>query len=127
MSDAREPLTSLEGLGGDRQLARTRHPTSRRRPDLARMTARLVARLASEGHPWPDFAAAVIAERGRSGLDRQAFAGLLGVSEETLAGVEEGALGDSRPRPAPPVVLGPGRRGRRRPASNGSAADAAGP
>jgi butyrate kinase len=93
MSEAREPLTSLVGQGGDRRLARSRHPTSRRHPDLARMTARLAERLVAEGHPWPDFAATVIAERGRAGLDRPSFAGTLGVSEEMLAGVEEGVLG----------------------------------
>lgn len=107
MSDARERLTSVEGEGEDRSRARARHPTSRRRPDLARMTARLVDRLASEGHPWPDFAAAVIAERGRAGLDRETFAGTLGVSAEGLAGVEDGVLGEARPRPAPPVAPAP--------------------
>lgn len=56
------------------------------------MTARLADRLASEGHPWPDVAAAALAERGRAGLDREAFAEVLGVSEEALAGVEEGFL-----------------------------------
>ena len=96
MSEERQPLTSLEGEGSDRVLARARHPTGRGYPDLARMTARLADRLSSEGHPWPDFAAAVIAERGRAGVGRQAFAGMLGVSEEMLAGVEDGALGQAR-------------------------------
>ena len=96
MSEEHQPLTSLEGEGGDRVLARARHPTGRRQPDLARMTARLTDRLSSEGHPWPDFAAAVVAERGRAGVDRQAFARLLGVSEEVLAGVEDGVLGQAR-------------------------------
>ena len=100
MSGAREPLTSLEGEGEDRQLARGRHPTSGRHPDLARMTARLAERLVSEGHPWPDFAATVIAERGRAGLDRRSFAGTLGVSEEMLAGVEDGVLGPGAGRAA---------------------------
>jgi hypothetical protein len=57
------------------------------------MTARLTERLASEGHPWPDFAAAaVLAERGRRGLGRKAFAEALAVSEEMLAGVEDGLV-----------------------------------
>lgn len=94
MSEEREPLTSLEGGGTDRLLARARHPTRRRPPDFARMTSRLAERLASEEHPWPDFAAAVIAERGRAGLPRAVFAATIGVSEETLAGVEDGGLGD---------------------------------
>lgn len=93
MSEARDPLTSLAGEGEDRQLARARHPTGRRRPGPAGMTARLAGRLVSEGHPWPDFAADVIAERGRAGLDRKAFAHLVGVSEEMLAGIEDGVLG----------------------------------
>lgn len=59
------------------------------------MTARLADRLASEGHPWADFAAAVLTERGRAGVDRVAYAGILGVSEETLAGVEDGVLGEA--------------------------------
>lgn len=57
------------------------------------MAARMAERLAAEGHPWPDFAAAVIAERGQAGVDRGTFALGLGVSEETLAGVEDGVLG----------------------------------
>lgn len=93
MRELHESLTSLEGEGGDRRLARARHPTSRRHPDLVRMAARLADRLASEGHPWPDFAAAVLSERGCAGLDRAAFARLVGVSEETLARVEDGVLG----------------------------------
>jgi len=48
--------------------------------------------LDSEGHPWPDFAAAVLAERGRRGLDRNAFAEALAVSAEMLAGVEDGLV-----------------------------------
>lgn len=95
MSEGRETLAALEGEGADRQLARARHPTSRRHPDLARMTARMADRLASEGHPWPDFAATVMAERGRAGMDREAFAATLGVSEEVLAGVEDGVLGQA--------------------------------
>lgn len=77
---------------GDEEGARARHPTGSRHPDLSKMTVRMADRLASEGHPWPDFAAAVLAERGRAGLNREAFARTLGVSEETLVGVEDGAL-----------------------------------
>lgn len=89
---------------GREQSARARHPTRPRLPDLGRMTARLADRLASEGHPWADFAAAVIAERGRAGLDREAFARTLGVSEETLARVEDGAFGDGAQRTAAEAV-----------------------
>ena len=93
MSAPQDRLTSVDGDGEDRRQARARHPTSRRRPDLARMAARMAERLAAEGHPWPDFAAAVIAERGRAGVDRGTFARRLGVSEEMLAGIEDGVLG----------------------------------
>lgn len=82
------------------EAARARHPTRPRRPDLARMRDRFADRLASEGHPWPDLSAAVLAERGRAGLDRETFARTLGVTEETLAGVEDGTRGGS---PAPDV------------------------
>lgn len=95
MSDGREPLTSLDEEGVDRQLARARHPSRRHLPDLARMAARLADRLATEGHPWPFLASAVLAERGRAGLDRKAFADLMGVREELLAGVEDGVLNGS--------------------------------
>lgn len=81
------------GPGGGVEAARARHPTRPRHPDLARMTGRLADRLASEGHPWPDLAAAVMAERGRAGLNRESFAEVLGVSEDTLAGVEDGSFG----------------------------------
>lgn len=92
MTDPRDRFTSLEGDGEDRRTARARHPSSRRRPDLTRMVARLGERMASEGHPWPDLAAAVLAERGQAGADRSAFARRLGVSEEQLAGIEDGTL-----------------------------------
>ena len=95
MSEQRERLTSLDGEGEDRRRARARHPTSRRQPDLARMAVRLAARMASEDHPWPDFATAVIAERGQAGVDRATFASRLGVSEDLLASVEDGVLRQS--------------------------------
>lgn len=54
------------------------------------MRERFADRLAAEGQPWPDLSAAVLSERGRSGLDRQSFARTLGVTEEMLARVEDG-------------------------------------
>lgn len=75
------------------EAARARHPTRTRHPDLARMTERFAERLATEGHPWPDLSAAVLAERGRAGLDRDAFARMLGVSEEELVRLEDGTSG----------------------------------
>jgi hypothetical protein len=55
--------------------------------------ARAVAQqLESEGHPHAAFAARVLAERGRLGLDRTAFADHLGLDEATVAAAEDGAL-----------------------------------
>ena len=55
--------------------------------------ARAVAqRLQAEGHPFPGFAASVLAERGRLGMDRTTFAAYLGLDEPTVAAAEEGAL-----------------------------------
>ena len=89
-------LRSLDGQGEDRQRARARHPSAGARPDPARLTALLARRLAAEGHPWPDLAAAVMANRGLAGMDRAAFACRLGVGEDTLAGVESGVFGHDR-------------------------------
>ena len=102
MKARRVPLSSLPGGGEDRLLARARHPTSRGRPDPARMTARLADRLAAQGHPWPDFAAALIAERARSGLDRSSFASTLGVGVDLVAGIETGRLAE----PVAPLGFG---------------------
>lgn len=57
---------------------------------VARMAARMAERLASEGHPWPDQAAALLAERGRRGLDRAAYAAAAGVPLHEVVAIEEG-------------------------------------
>ena len=72
--------------------ARNRHPSGQWRPDLARMAAAMAERLAGEGHPFPGFAASVLAERGRLGMDRTAFAAHLGLDEPTIAAAEDGVL-----------------------------------
>ena len=72
--------------------ARDRHPSGQWRPDLARMAGAVADRLAGEGHPFPRFAASVLAERGRLGLDRANFALHLGLDEPTIAAAEDGVL-----------------------------------
>lgn len=72
--------------------ARARHPAGQWRPDLARMAGVMAERLAEEGHPYPRFAASVLAERGRLGMDRTSFAAHLGLDEPTIAAAEDGTL-----------------------------------
>jgi hypothetical protein len=81
--------------------ARDRHPSGQWRPDLARMAGVVAERLAEEGHPFPGFAASVLAERGRLGMDRTAFAAHLGLDEPTIAAAEDGML---PPADAPPAL-----------------------
>ena len=81
--------------------ARRRHPSGQWRPDLARMAGAVADRLAGEGHPVPRFAASVLAERGRLGMDRGAFAAHLGLDEPTIAAAEDGIL---PPADAPPAL-----------------------
>lgn len=92
-------LRSVDGQGEDRQLARPRHPSAGGGYAPARLTARLAQVLAAEGHPWPELAAAVMAQRGGTGLDRASFAGRVGMREDTLAGIEDGRFGADRPSP----------------------------
>jgi hypothetical protein len=80
--------------------ARDRHPSGQWRPDLARLAAAVADRLAVEGHPFPHFAASVLAERGRLGMDRATFALHLGLDEPTIAAAEDGALAPADSAPA---------------------------
>jgi hypothetical protein len=81
--------------------ARRRHPAGQWRPDLARLAGAVADRLAVEGHPSPRFAASVLAQRGRLGMDRAAFAAHLGLDEATIAAAEDGVL----PRDDAPPAL----------------------
>jgi hypothetical protein len=65
------------------------------------MAGVMAERLAEEGHPHPGFAASVLAERGRLGMDRTTFAAHLGLDEPTIAAAEDGAL---PPVDAPPAL-----------------------
>lgn len=81
----------MASAGDERQAARSRHPAGKWVPDLARMAWVVAARLSAQGHHRPDLAAAVLAERGRLGMDRGAFAAHLGIDEADVAWAEEGA------------------------------------
>jgi hypothetical protein len=81
--------------------ARHRHPSGQWRPDLARLASAVADRLAADGHPFPRFAASVLAERGRLSMDRSAFAAHLGLDEPTIAAAEDGVL---PPTEAPPAL-----------------------
>ena len=72
--------------------ARHRHPAGQWRSDLARMARAVADQLEAEGHPFPEFAASVLAERGRLGMDRGEFAAHLELDEPTIAAAEDGAL-----------------------------------
>jgi hypothetical protein len=80
-------------LTDGRQAAKSRHPCNGWRPDLSAVKQRMADQLRSEEHPWPDLAAALIAERGKVGLDRPAFAARLGIGEAALWDLEEGRPG----------------------------------
>ena len=81
--------------------ARHRHPSGQWRPDLARLAGAVAERLAADGHPFPRFAASVLAQRGRLGLDRTGFAAHLSLDETTIAAAEDGGL---PPADAPPAL-----------------------
>ena len=78
-----------------------RHPSGQWRPDLMRLAGAVADRLAADGHPFPRFAASVLAQRGRLGMDRVAFAAHLGIDETTIAAAEDGLL----PRADAPPAL----------------------
>ncbi len=72
--------------------ARRRHPSTRspvRGADLQGSVAAVVGRL---GGAHPEVAAAVLAVRGRSGLDHEAFARRAGVDPDLLRAAEGGHL-----------------------------------
>jgi hypothetical protein len=73
-----------------RREAQVRHPSAGWRPDLDRMTRRVAEQLTSEGHPWPQLAAAILADRGRLGLERAAYASLSGIDLLALEALEDG-------------------------------------
>jgi hypothetical protein len=81
------------------EAARARHPSGMARAGLFALADRLGQELAGEGHPFPDFAAVLLALRGERGLDQVAFACVLGVPMSVLRALERGVLAPSE---APP-------------------------
>jgi hypothetical protein len=80
---------------------RARHPSAQGRMRPAPLLARVVEQLAAEGHPFPRFAGAVLAIRGRAGLDQATFGRVVGVPLGLLRGLESGIL---HPAHAPPAL-----------------------
>jgi hypothetical protein len=56
------------------------------------LRSRVAAALAARGRRWPRLAAAILAARGQAGLDRAAFAALLGIPVHRLTLLECGHL-----------------------------------
>jgi DNA-binding transcriptional regulator YiaG len=81
--------------------ARARQPSAQCRPGATLLVARVVEQLASEGHPFPRFAGAVLAIRGRAGLDQATFGRVVGVPLGLLRALESGIL---HPTHAPPAL-----------------------
>jgi DNA-binding transcriptional regulator YiaG len=79
--------------------ARARHPSGVPRLGLSAMAERIGQQLAREGHPFPEFAAALLALRGERALDQAEFAAVLGVRASLLRALEGGVLAPSE---APP-------------------------
>ena len=83
---------SSAGLGAAVEAARRRHPSACPwQPDHVRLARRFAQVLAASGARCPDVAAAALALRSRSGLDRTDFARSLGVNDGELLDVEAGA------------------------------------
>jgi hypothetical protein len=90
--DLRADVDSLVGVDVDVEAARLRHPSAGRwQPDHVRLARRFAEVLANSGARCPDVAAAALALRSRSGLDRTDFARALGVNDRDLLAVEAGA------------------------------------
>jgi hypothetical protein len=81
------------------EAARARHPSVVTPSPLSALAERVSQELAWEGHPFPQFAAVLLALRGETGLDQAGFAGLVGVPTSLLRALERGVLAPSE---APP-------------------------
>lgn len=90
-------MTASYGLAA----ARRRHPSVRTPLHASALAARLVEKVAATGARWPDVAAAVLADRGATGLGSGAYARSLGVSGSVLEQAEAGSLG---PDDLPPAL-----------------------
>lgn len=72
--------------------ARARHPATGWRPDRERVARWLAGRLASDGGPFPAVGARLVAARARTGLTRERFAAVAGISPGELDRCEAGAV-----------------------------------
>lgn len=72
--------------------SRRRHPCSSWAPPTAPLRAHVTAEIAASGGRHPAVAAAVLEVRGRSGLDRPAFAARAGVDASIVEAAESGEL-----------------------------------
>jgi hypothetical protein len=79
-------------MAPDEEAARDRHPAGQWRGNVKRMAHALAARLAAEGHPYPELAASVMAERGRRGETREEYARTSNLDLATIVAAEEGEL-----------------------------------
>ena len=70
----------------------TRHPSTAWRPNLERCRERLAEVLCEEEAAWPELGAAVLTERGQTGLGVQAWAEAVGVPSAVVVAAESGAL-----------------------------------
>jgi hypothetical protein len=94
----------VAGVDAAVEAARRRHPSACSwQPDHVRLARRLAQVLAASGARCPDVAAAAVALRSRSGLDRSDFARVLGVNDGDLLDVEAGACPVDR---LPPPLAG---------------------
>ena len=79
-------------LAAARAAARSRHPSGRWSVPVEALRIRVERALAARGVANPAVAAALLAVRGMTGLDREAFARRIGVPVATLAVAEDGSL-----------------------------------
>lgn len=89
--------------------ARRRHPSVRTPVAAPALVARLAQQVTGDGARWPEVAAAVLADRGATGLDQVGYARALGVSTSSLERAESGSIGpDELPGPLRRVLAAVG-------------------
>jgi len=82
-----------DAAAADAEAARRRHPSGRPPVPVPALAARVASALAGAGAPWPQVAAAVLADRGTTGRSPAEYAASLGIDEVTLERAESGSLG----------------------------------
>lgn len=99
----------MSAVAPDASGSRRRHPSGRTPVPVPAVAARVAMALAGAGAPWPEVAAAVLADRGTTGRSPAAYAASLGIDEVTLERAESGSLGPTE-LPAPLLRVVAGRR-----------------